>query len=80
MPAAGAAQFFDRCQQVAAVEQDGVNWQSFDAVRAGDLIGQRASGADVRAPGDGWLVFPNARALARQEWFYLARASSRFAI
>ncbi len=54
------------------------DWQSFDAVRAGELIGHRASGVEVRAPGDGWLVFPNARALARQEWFYLARASSRF--
>ncbi len=55
------------------------DWQSFDAVRAGDLIGHRASGAAVHAPGDGWLVFPNARAAARQEWFYLARASQRFA-
>jgi len=33
----------------------------------------------VLAPGDGWLVFPNARAAARQEWFYLARASQRLA-
>ena len=55
------------------------DWQSFDAVRAGDLIGHRASGAPVHAPGDGWLVFPNARAAARQEWFYFARASQRFA-
>lgn len=54
-------------------------WQSFDAVRAGELIGTRASGAELRAPGDGWLMFPNARAEPRQEWFYLARASARFA-
>lgn len=54
-------------------------WQSFDTVRAGELIGTRASGAEVRAPGDGWLMFPNAKAEPRQEWFYLARASSRFA-
>jgi uncharacterized protein len=53
------------------------DWQSFDAVRAGTLIGHRASGEAVLAPGDGWLVFPNARAAARQEWFYLARASQR---
>ena len=46
---------------------------------AGELIGHRASGAPVHAPGDGWLVFPNARAAARQEWFYFARASQRFA-
>ncbi len=55
------------------------DWQSFDAVQAGTLIGHRASGAAVHAPGDGWLVFPNPRAAARQEWFYLARASQRFA-
>lgn len=54
------------------------DWQSFDAVRAGELIGTRASGTEVRAPGDGWLLFPNARAEARQEWFYLARANPRF--
>ncbi len=54
-------------------------WQSFDAVRAGELIGTRAGGVDVCAPGDGWLMFPNAKAEPRQEWFYLARASSRFA-
>lgn len=53
-------------------------WQSFDAVRQGTLIGTRASGAPVHAPGDGWLLFPNARAEARQEWFYLARANPRF--
>jgi len=55
------------------------DWQSFDAVQAGTLIGHRASGNAVHAPGDGWIVFPNARAGARQEWFYLARASQRFA-
>ncbi len=55
------------------------DWQSFDAVRAGTLIGTRANGQAVRAPGDGWLLFPNARAEARQEWFYLARANPRFA-
>jgi len=55
------------------------DWQSFDPVRAGELIGHRASGAAVHAPADGWIVFPNARAGARQEWFYLARPSQRFA-
>jgi predicted deacylase len=54
------------------------DWQSFDAVRAGELIGTRASGVAVPAPGDGWLLFPNARAEARQEWFYFARANPRF--
>ena len=54
------------------------DWQSFDPVRAGTLIGTRASGEPVLAPDDGWLVFPNPRAQARQEWFYLARANPRF--
>lgn len=55
------------------------DWQSFDPVRAGEAIGHRADGSPVRAPGDGWIVFPNARAGVRQEWFYLARPSRRFA-
>ena len=54
-------------------------WRSFDPVRAGELIGTRASGEAVSAPHDGWIVFPYAAAPARQEWFYLARASARFA-
>lgn len=53
-------------------------WRSFDPLRAGEAIGRRASGEVVRAPFDGWIVFPNAKADARQEWFYLARASARF--
>ena len=53
-------------------------WRSFDALAAGELIGVRADGQEVRAPGDGRIVFPNAAALARQEWFYLAQASGRF--
>ncbi len=54
------------------------DWRSFDALRAGDLIGTRASGEPVHAPHDGWIVFPFAAAQPRQEWFYLARASRRF--
>jgi predicted deacylase len=54
------------------------DWKSFDPIRAGQLIGTRASGEAVLAPGDGWLLFPNAKAEARNEWFYLARANPRF--
>jgi predicted deacylase len=54
-------------------------WASFDALRAGDLIGTRASGAVVKAPHDGYILFPNALAQPGQEWFYLAKASTRFA-
>ena len=54
-------------------------WRSFDPLRAGDAIGRRANGEVVHAPHDGWIVFPNAGAQPRQEWYYLARASERFA-
>lgn len=53
-------------------------WTSFDRVEAGSLIGTRASGEAVVAEAAGWIVFPNPRAAARQEWFYLARANDRF--
>jgi predicted deacylase len=53
-------------------------WRSFDALRAGDLIGTRVDGHELRAPHDGWIVFPFAAALPGQEWFYLARGSGRF--
>jgi predicted deacylase len=53
-------------------------WVSFDALRAGDLIGTRHDGTPVRAPADGRIVFPNPAAQAGQEWFYLAQPSRRF--
>jgi hypothetical protein len=54
-------------------------WQSFDSVRAGELIGERADGREVRSPVDGWIVFPAATALPGNEWFYLAQKTDRFA-
>ncbi|GAP38492.1 succinylglutamate desuccinylase [Piscinibacter sakaiensis] len=54
-------------------------WTSFDRLRAGEPIGVREDGETVHAPDDGWIVFPNARAAARSEWFYFARATTRFA-
>lgn len=53
-------------------------WQSFDVLKAGELIGIRANGEEVRSPVDGWIVFPNAVAAAGTEWFYLAKANDRF--
>lgn len=53
-------------------------WQSFDVLKAGDVIGTRANGEIVRAPRDGYIVFPNAVAEANHEWFYLAEATARF--
>jgi len=55
-------------------------WQSFDALKAGDVIGTRANGEVVRAPHDGYIVFPNAMSEANNEWFYLAEATSRFSV
>ena len=48
-------------------------WRSFDAVRAGQVVGHRHSGELVTAPQDGFIVFPNPRAIAGQEWFYFAK-------
>lgn len=48
-------------------------WRSFDAVKAGELIGLRYSGAEVLAPADGFVVFPNPGAGVAQEWFYFAQ-------
>ena len=53
------------------------DWQSFDAFEAGELIGVRRNGQEVRAPGQGRIMFPNTAAAARQEWFYLAQPNQR---
>lgn len=52
-------------------------WKSFDPVAAGALIATRADGAELRAPADGYVVFPDAGARPGHEWFYFARASGR---
>jgi predicted deacylase len=54
-------------------------WNSFDALRAGDLIGTRHDGTVLRADADVRIVFPNPAAKPGQEWFYLARPHGRFA-
>lgn len=53
-------------------------WRSFDPVARGDVIGVRSDGERIVASFDGWVVFPNASALAGREWFFLARRSDRF--
>ncbi len=73
-----ALSLVDVVDKVDAADAFVRDWSSFDALRAGDEIGRRANGETVRAPHDGWIVFPNAKAQARQEWYYLARASDRF--
>lgn len=53
------------------------SWVSFDALKAGELIGTRANGQLLHAPRDGFILFPNAGATPGNEWFYFAEASSR---
>ena len=48
------------------------DWHSFDAVQAGDVIGERADGTPVTAPRAGCVLFPHPEADVGQEWFYLA--------
>jgi len=48
-------------------------WRSFDAVKAGEVIGVRHGGLEVKAQGDGFVVFPNPRGEVGQEWFYFAQ-------
>ena len=52
-------------------------WASFDPVAAGDAIARRADGSVLRAPSDGFIVFPNPAAAPGSEWFYFARESER---
>jgi predicted deacylase len=47
-------------------------WMSFDPIQKGDLIGSRVNGEIISAAQDGFIVFPNAKAQAGHEWFYLA--------
>ena len=52
-------------------------WASYDPVHNGDVIGTRQDGMSVLAPRDGYIVFPNPAAVAGNEWFYFAQASTR---
>lgn len=47
-------------------------WRSFDALHTDQVIGVRHDGTQVKSPRDGFIVFPNPRAQAGQEWFYFA--------
>jgi predicted deacylase len=69
---------FDVIDREHAEDRFSRPWTSFDPVRAGDLIATRHDGTPLRAEGDGFVVFPSVDARVGQEWFYLARASSRF--
>lgn len=53
------------------------SWASFDPVRTGECVATRHDGTPVLADMDGYIVFPNAKVTPGNEWFYLARASTR---
>jgi predicted deacylase len=67
-------QVIDRVDAADAFARD---WSSFDRVQAGEVIGIRRDGTPVRADSDGYIVFPNPNAQPGQEWFYLAKSSTR---
>ena len=69
------AQVIDKFDKADAFSRP---WQSFDPLKAGDVIGTRANGEVLTAPTDGRILFPNAIAEANHEWFYLTEATSRF--
>ena len=52
-------------------------WRSFDAVHAGEHVGERHDGTAVIARADGHIAFPDVNALPGHEWFYFAEASER---
>ena len=80
-PLAGAAEGLHIAQVIDkfdAADAFSRAWQSFDLIKAGDVIGTRTNGEILTAPKDGRILFPNALAEANHEWFYLTEATSRF--
>lgn len=54
------------------------SWASFDPVAEGEQIGTRADGTPVLAEFSGRILFPDAKAGANSEWYYLTRANPEF--
>ena len=53
-------------------------WQSFDAVKSGDLVGTFGDGEELRADHDAYLLFPDSLAKPGTEWVFFADAGTRF--
>ncbi len=49
-------------------------WSSFNKLTKGDLIGTRHDGTKLIAETDGYIMFPDAKSLPGNEWFYLAKS------
>jgi hypothetical protein len=69
---------FERLRLVTVVDREHANdrfvrpWASFDALRAGEPVAERADGSAWCAPRGGRIVFPDASARPGHEWFYFA--------
>ena len=55
-----------------ANDQFSRDWTSFDRFSKGDVIAKRHDGRVIAAASDGWILFPDVKALPGNEWFYLA--------
>jgi hypothetical protein len=72
------ARTFERLRLATVVDREHARdrfvrpWASFDALRAGDAVAERADGSLWRAPRDGRIVFPDGSARPGHEWFYFA--------
>lgn len=54
------------------------SWASFDPVIEGEQIGTRADGTPVVAEFSGRILFPDAKANANSEWYYMTRPNPAF--
>ncbi|MBV9518146.1 MAG: succinylglutamate desuccinylase/aspartoacylase family protein [Hyphomicrobiales bacterium] len=54
-------------------------WTTGDAVAAGEIIARRADGEALKAPRDGFVIFPNPEPKPFVELYYFGEASQRFA-
>lgn len=48
------------------------DWESFDRLKKGEVIGTHADGSVALADRDGYILFPNPGARAGKEWYYVA--------
>ena len=72
-----ALRLYEVIDRAHADDQFASAWSSFDPVSQGELIGTRHNGSPVVADSAGYIVFPNPKAQVGQEWFYLAKPSTR---
>lgn len=68
---------FSVVDRLDAGDQLAEEWQSFQRLPAGTLIGTRADGSELRTDELAHIVFPNPGAAPGSEWFYLARPVQR---